>query len=123
MAKKKKKVESASEDMNTLEVQQMSSEVKEPEVEKEEVVSEIVAEEKPAKKAKASKRTKKESKPKVDDKRTGKIVQIFNSGMAIVEIGNVKSLMPLGNAKRYRVGDIIQLQFKQTNVAHLYAPT
>ena len=109
MAKKKKKVESASEDMNTLEVQQMSSEVKEPEVEKEEVVSEIVAEEKPAKKAKASKRTKKESKPKVDDKRTGKIVQIFNSGMAIVEIGNVKSLMPLGNAKRYRVGDIIQL--------------
>lgn len=110
MAKKKKKVESASEEIKTLEVQQMSSEVEEPTVEKEEIISEIVAEkEKPVKKAKTSKRTKKESKPKVDDKRTGKIVQIFNSGMAIIEIGNVKSLMPLGNAKRYRVGDIIQL--------------
>lgn len=108
MAKKKKKIESAPVENMALEVQQEEIgaegiETKEPEIEVEKV------EKKPAKKVKAVKQIKEENKSKVDDKKTGKIVQIFNSGMAVVEIGNVKSLVPIGNAKRYRVGDIVQL--------------
>ena len=52
---------------------------------------------------------KEENKSKVASIRMGKIIRIFGGNMAMIEIDNVKSLISLGDSRRYKVGDIIQL--------------
>lgn len=50
-----------------------------------------------------------ENKSEVATTRTGKIIRLFGDNTAMIEIDNVKSLISLGNSKRYKVGDVIQL--------------
>lgn len=103
MAKKKKiKIEQPVESLEAQVVEEQADEIKE-EIKKEE----IVIEEKPKR---ASRKTSKEKKtPKVAEVKTGKIIRIFSNGTAMVEVDGVQSLISLGNANRYKVGEIVRL--------------
>lgn len=105
MAKKKKtKIEQPVESLEAQVIEEQADEIKE-EIKKEE----IVIEEKPKR---APHKTSKEKKtPKVAEVKIGKIIRIFSNGTAMVEVDGVQSLISLGNANRYKVGEIIRLQF------------
>ena len=103
MAKKKKtKIEQPVESLEAQVIEEQADEIKE-DIKKEE----IIIEEKPKR---APRKTSKEKKtPKVAEVKTGKIIRIFSNSTAMVEVDGVQSLISLGNANRYKVGEIVRL--------------
>jgi len=96
-------------EVETVAETEVEVEAKEPEIESIEKSLPDKADKIYTEKAEVIEHFEEESKPKVEEARSGKIVRIFSNNMAMVEIGNIKSLITIRNAKRYSVGDIIKL--------------
>ncbi len=103
MAKKRKtKIEQPVESLEVQVVEKQADEMAEAVIEKEQ---------KKIEKPKRAPRKNSEEKktPKVAEVKTGKIIRIFSNNTAMIEINGIQSLVSLGNANRYKVGEIIRL--------------
>ena len=104
MAKKRKT--KAEQPVESLEAQVMV------EKQADEIIENIVEKEqiKKEKPKRASRKISEEKKtPKVAEVKTGRIIRIFSNNTAMIEINGIRSLVSLGNANRYKVGEIIRL--------------
>lgn len=103
MAKKRKtKIEQPVEPFEVQVVEKQADEIVEETIEKEPKKTE--------KPKRASRKNSEEKKmPKVAEVKTGKIIRIFSNNTAMIEINGIQSLVSLGNANRYKVGEIVKL--------------